>query len=310
MTSISRFLPILLLLTNCTSSQTDEEKGVDTLEGSIAPQFEEVEWLNDEETVSPGSKLILGGTINKADQVELDYSVSNLEGVSPESYEKGLTIKMVDPKPGQGSYDLQEDGKTQIAVGDEACNGNYIFRLSMSSDDFSDSRDLSFSITGARDCPGGSTMALNELEGEIYNILGPNPGAFDLAEGKMVAIHQANGAKDLLDQTFIGSKTAGGGFSRILGSANGASFLVNPANLDANQLSQEAIQKAWSQGSAQATTPPLNPGDLVLVQLNPARGKPGIFLLRIESVDTVTGPSERKTNGGIIRFKYSHVHSS
>ena len=291
----------------CTSPgpDTNETMSENAIQNIQEIEFKDVRWLNNG-PLAPGEKLLLAGKLLGASNAELNFSISQTVDTPGPTSEQGLSVKIIDPEPNQDRYDFQVDGEASIVATDRTCNGDYVLRIEANAEGASDTMDLDFTVVNARDCRGNiSLQKTGERSGEIYNILGPNPGAYNLLDGRAVKKQEDDGHKDLRDVTYIGSLKPGGGFSRALDSANGARFLVNPSRITSLSTSRSELDEAWNAGNITSTTPPLSQGDIILVKLNSQRDPDGIYVVLVEEVDMEAGASQRKTNGGMLRFSFT-----
>lgn len=100
--------------------------------------------------------------------------------------------------------------------------------------------------------------------GTVWNLLGPNMGAFDLKNGVEVSSTGSSTIKDLLDQSYIDS--TGVKYPKTLGTANGSLFVKAATGFDYTAITENKAKAAFDAGTSSALTGELAAGDIYIVK--------------------------------------------
>lgn len=99
----------------------------------------------------------------------------------------------------------------------------------------------------------------------VWNLQGPNKGAYNLVTGVQVGAAEAAATKDLVDMAVVA--TAGVTWPKTLTSLNGTLF-VKPSGFDyANATDSSTIKAYAAAGTGAAVTPVLAANDIIIAKL-------------------------------------------
>lgn len=121
----------------------------------------------------------------------------------------------------------------------------------------------------------------------IWNVKGPNKGAYNLVSGVAVSEGDANANKDAVDMGVL----AGGvvTWPKTLNSLNGTMFVTAASSFTYATATDSTLIKAYAAGTAAATTKVLAAGDVILAKL---RG--GNTYAAIKIIAVTETPSDNK----------------
>lgn len=157
-------------------------------------------------------------------------------------------------------------------------------------------------LGGDDDAVPSSTLkasATSSTDGVVYNLTGPDQGAYDLLKGEGVSESSPNASKDLAD-------FAAEDFTTKLFSANGAYFIEGIEGLTYSTSAGEVADFSVEfKDVASDKTAALEVGDIVIVLLNDDRG--ATAELALIEITAVTEDSDTDTNDGSIEFKYKLI---
>ena len=172
---------------------------------------------------------------------------------------------------------------------------------------------LAMSFTGCLtdDGDGGSTPVGTKLTNEktndtVWNITGPNRGAFDLLLGATVGAAGAENTKDLKDLSNAAVLDAPAHptevkFPKMWGSGSGTTFSAASGFDYANATDSSAI-KAYNAGAKATTTPVLATGNIIIAKV---RGGTQYAVIKITGVVEVFGVAPvTSDNKDYILFDY------
>lgn len=140
------------------------------------------------------------------------------------------------------------------------------------------------------DKPADKSEALTtESKDTIWNLQGPNKGAYDLLAGEAVAQSGASSDKDLVDMAML----SGGAivWPKTLTSLNTTTFVTAPSGFDYANATDSTLIKAFAAGTAATTTKVLAANDVILAKV---RGGPDYAAIKIYAVNETT--SDNKDN--------------
>ena len=284
------FVVVGLALSSCGSDDSDSDN----------ISIDDLGWADGKSTLSSaGEVLKIEGDVEATTTPTLSFDIVDDRGkvISQEDD----TLKAYRSPAGDADDQLTftlTDRDARLQAGASACDGSYQLKLTAKAGTASKSQSLKFTVSGINDC----SVKL-EGEGAVRNILGPEPGAFDLVQGNEVGRSSDDAIKDLKDLTVLGSTQENGGFKTTLGSGNGALFIVNPNGISFDHPIKSNIEAAFNNTAGITETPELKADDLVIVKLSDDR-EGSYSVLLITKVDKTTDPSVAGTNGGIIAFKF------
>lgn len=130
----------------------------------------------------------------------------------------------------------------------------------------------SLSLTGCltddktEDPPADNSKALTaEKKDTIWNLQGPNKGAYNLVTGAQVGQSEASANKDLVDMAVL----SGGSIAwpKTLTSLNGTTFVTAPSGFDYAAATDSTVIKAFVAGTASPTSKVLADGDVILAKV-------------------------------------------
>ena len=156
---------------------------------------------------------------------------------------------------------------------------------------------LDFTFTDNKDGSTTKTLEVNVLDlgadanGQVWNVRGPNKGAYDLVGDSAVAASVTDLIKDLQDQT--GNDLL---FTPQWSSNNNTEF-VRDNSLNFDSASLQDVVDAYNNGTPSATTPVLLNGDVIIA--SNARFPKGYVLIRVDQVSNT--PADNLDN---ITFTY------
>ncbi|MBS3913584.1 MAG: hypothetical protein KG003_03745 [Bacteroidetes bacterium] len=139
---------------------------------------------------------------------------------------------------------------------------------------------------------------LDQIGGQlIANIIGPDPGAYDLNTGFTKISSDPEEIKDLKDMTTISS----GVFSKAWTSGNGTKFVKITTNDWNNATNTESLYDLWTThgANAQSTVTNLAVGDIVLAKTGQTNISFNIYMIKIDKVFETT-----TNNNDYIEFTY------
>ncbi len=126
---------------------------------------------------------------------------------------------------------------------------------------------FSFTITDNKGESSTASVNVNVVQslsdpvtGIVYNIMGPNEGAWDLVNDEAKAVGDDDADKDLVDET-----TNAPIWSQSFGSLNGTEFVLDNS-IDFDNASITDIAAAYENGTATASTGTLAQGDIFVAK--------------------------------------------
>lgn len=141
--------------------------------------------------------------------------------------------------------------------------------------------------------------ATSSKDGVVYNVTGPDQGAYDLLKGEGVSLTSPNASKDLADGEAED-------FTTKFFTANGAYFIEDIEGLTYSTSAGEVADFSVEfEDVASDETAALEVGDVVIVLLNEDRG--ATAELALIEITAVTEDSDADTNDGSIEFKYKLI---
>ena len=131
----------------------------------------------------------------------------------------------------------------------------------------------SFSVTGCltdekNDEPTPTNKAKSltvEKKDTVWNVKGPNKGAYNLVSVNAVAEAEANTNKDLVDMAVLAGGTVT--WPKTLTSLNGTLFVKAASGFDYAAATDSTVIKAYAAGTGVATTATLVANDVILAKL-------------------------------------------
>ncbi len=111
-----------------------------------------------------------------------------------------------------------------------------------------------------------SVKLTNEkMNDTVWNIMGPNHGAFDMVTGVTVAKATTDASKDAVDMSSLGSTSVT--FPKTWTSLNTTMFVTAAAGFDYANASDSTVIKGYKAGTAAAITKVLAVNDIILAKL-------------------------------------------
>lgn len=139
----------------------------------------------------------------------------------------------------------------------------------------------------------GTALTVEKTD-TVWNLQGPNKGAYDLVTGEALSSSVAATNKDLVDMGVV--QAAGVVWPKSLTSGNGTLFVKAASGFDYAGAKDSSLVKAYAAGTAAATTSALADGDVILAKL---RGGSRYAAIKILAVVETSGD-----NRDYIRFGY------
>jgi hypothetical protein len=132
------------------------------------------------------------------------------------------------------------------------------------------------------DPPKSNAKALTtEKKDTVWNVQGPNKGAYDLVTGAAVSASTANTTKDIVDLAVV----AGGAVTwpKTLGSLNGTMFVAAPSTFVYDSATDSTLIKAYAAGGTPTgTTSVLATGTVILAKLRAGGTYAAIKVIKVE----------------------------
>lgn len=114
--------------------------------------------------------------------------------------------------------------------------------------------------------PTDNSKALTtEKKDTVWNVKGPNKGAYNLVGGAQVAESEANANKDIVDMAVLAGGTVT--WPKTLNSLNGTMFVTAASGFNYDAATDSTLIKAYAAGTAAATTKVLAVNDVILAKL-------------------------------------------
>lgn len=271
------------LMTGCDLFGTSSSNETPTLTGTTLD--------NTSLTAGGGATSMRGIISDDATGLKLTIKVNSSTGTDASS---NFTITFKDVPSTETSWSIGDPakGNGSIAAKSTAASGSYSLVYTVT-----DAGGATVSATVAFTVGGGSTgTATTEKTGNVYNVNGPNKGAYDLISDAGVSASSANTTKDLKDIT-----AAGVTFDGALSSGNGATFVKAASSFDYANATVESITAAFAAGTALTSIPAPSVGDVYLVKT--ARGTTTSYIaLKFTVVHAESTSSS--ANDGYVTFTY------
>ncbi len=211
-------------------------------------------------TVTAPNKIAIDGKVKGNTDINITTAISSATVAADKL--ALVTAPVVQPGPGVESWDLTDDADLKIVTTAGACTGEYSLTITATAGSATTSKSHTFSVVGV-DCSVAAGTALGaEKTGTVWNLIGPNQGAFNLVTMAGVSSSGAAADKDLMDVT----TTVAPDFTGVLTSGNGTMF-VKTATLTYATATVEEVTAAYTAGTAAASTPALAVGDIIIAKL-------------------------------------------
>jgi len=206
-----------------------------------------------------------------------------------------FTFSYTSPTASTKSWSAFNDGNSSIKANTDAANGSYTLVMTVTDGNSGTAtQNVAFTVTGGT--TGGGGTATQSYTGSVYDVNGPNLGAFDLINNVGVSASSSNTTKDLKDITPVGSV-----FDGSLSSGNGATFVKASASFVFTGATVESITAAFNAGSASTSISTPSVGDVWLVKTSRS-GTVTYIALQFTVVHAESASSS--ANDGYVTFTY------
>jgi hypothetical protein len=207
-----------------------------------------------------------------------------------------FTISYTAPSSSVTSWSAFNDGSAKISAVSGATNGNDTLVMTVTDASGSGTATQRVPVTVTGGVNGGGSTATQSYTGSVYDVNGPNKGAFDLINNTGVSASSSDATKDLKDITAVGTV-----FDGSLSSGNGATFVKAPSSFVFTGATVESITAAFNAGTPSTTISTPSVGDVWLVKTSRS-GTVTYIALQFTVVHAESASSS--ANDGYVTFTY------